>query len=266
MHALYLGDCREVAKCLNDDSIQTIITSPPYAEQRKKLYGGIPAENFPGWTCSWMNAFRKKLKNNGSIFIVIRPHIEDGQISDYVLKTRLAVREAGWIECEELIWFKSDAPPLGSTKRPRRAWESILWFSQLKNPFCDLKACGNEQSTRTGGFQGSDRFGQGGDSPIAAKQNRILKEGTSRCSDVIRATIATIPRGVKHPAMFPAGVPEFLIKTFSKEGDLILDPFCGSSQTGIAALNNNRNYIGIDNFPEYIEISKNRLTSHTKCC
>ena len=51
-----------------------------------------------------------------SVFMVIRPHLRDGVLSDYVLRTRLAVREAGWHECEELIWLKPDAPPLGSLK------------------------------------------------------------------------------------------------------------------------------------------------------
>ena len=89
---------------------------------------------------------------DGSVFIVIRPHVRDGVISDYVLRTRLALRESGWHECEELIWLKPDAPPLGSLKRPRRTWESVLWFSRSPQPYCDLKACGRE-SERVG-FEG----------------------------------------------------------------------------------------------------------------
>jgi hypothetical protein len=163
------------------------------------------------------------------------------------------------LESEELIWYKPDAPPLGSTKRPRRAWESILWFSMTPHPYCDLKACGNVNSHRVGGFAGSDRFGQGGDSPIAAQQNRKLTSGTSRCTDVITVPIGTMDKGVMHPAMYPRGIPEFLIQTFTKEGDVVLDPFVGSGQTCIAAIEFNRHYIGFDYKEEYAEMSRNRI-------
>jgi site-specific DNA-methyltransferase (adenine-specific) len=66
-------------------------------------------------------------------------------------------------------------------------------------------------------------------------------------------------KGVQHPAMYPQGVPEYLIKTFSREDDIILDPFCGSGQTCIAAKKLNRNYIGIDLSEEYVKISNDRL-------
>ena len=135
------------------------MTSPPYAQQRAGHYEGVSEEDYPDFTVNWMTALAPKMTPDGSVFMVIRPHVRDGVLSDYVLKTRLAVREAGWHECEELIWLKPDAPPLGSLKRPRRAWESILWFSRSPQPYCDLKACGKE-SERVG-FEGSLRFGVG---------------------------------------------------------------------------------------------------------
>lgn len=254
------GDCRELAKQLDDKSVHLVPCSPPYAMQRKNLYGGIPEDEYPAWTVSWMNALKPKLADGASVFIVIRPNIREGQISDYVLKTRLAVREAGWVECEELIWYKPDAPPLGSIKRPRRNWESILWFSQTSSPYVDLKTCGNAESTRTGGFAGSDRFGEGGTSPIAANQCRTLVEGTSRCSDVIRVAIGTMDKGVQHPAMYPQGVPEFLVQTFSRPGDLILDPFCGSGQTCLTSRRLGRRYLGFDISEDYVFLTTKRLS------
>ena len=125
-------------RLLPDESVDLIITSPPYAEQRKKQYGGIPEKDYPEWTVKWMDEVKRILKPDGSVAINIRPHIRNGQISDYTLKTRLALREAGWIECEELIWIKPDSPPLGSVKRPRRAWESIHWFGKTGNVYCAL--------------------------------------------------------------------------------------------------------------------------------
>ena len=76
------------------------------------------------------------------------------------MRTRLALREVGWHECEELIWLKPNAPPLGSKLRPRRAWESILWFSRSAQPYADLKACGKESDRL--GFNGEIRFAENG--------------------------------------------------------------------------------------------------------
>ena len=154
------GDCLDLIPTLDDGSVSLVVTSPPYAEQRAGHYEGIPEEDYPEFTVQWMTALAPKMTPDGSVFLVIRPHVKDGVLSDYVLKTRLAVRESGWHECEELIWLKPDAPPLGSKLRPRRAWESILWFSRSPQPYADLKACGKESDRL--GSNGAIKFAEGG--------------------------------------------------------------------------------------------------------
>jgi DNA modification methylase len=254
-----LGDCNDLIPTLEDGSVSLVLTSPPYADQRSGHYEGIPAEEYPGFTVGWMAAIRPKLAPDGSVLIVIRPHLRDGILSDYVLRTRLALRDAGWNECEELIWFKPDAPPLGSPKRPRRTWESVLWFSPSAQPYCDLLACGRESEGL--GFRGSFRFGIGGDSPIHDRQNSGRESGVARISDVIYAPIGPNSReaGVDHPAMFPVALAEQLIRTYSQEGDFILDPFCGSGQTLMAAKGCGRRYLGMDREERYVKVSRERL-------
>lgn len=244
---------------LDDSCVQAVVCSPPYAMQRKMQYGGISEQNYPQWTVEWMESLRPKLKEKGSVLIVIRPHIKNGVISDYVLKTRLAVREAGWSECEELIWHKPDAPPLGSLKRPRRSWESVLWFSKTGDPFVNLKAAGNPDSSRLGAFAGSDRFGEGSQSPISKQNRNSFKKGTSRCTDLFESKIGSMDRGVQHPAMYPQGVPDYLIKTFSDCDDLIVDPFAGSGQTALAALRLNRKFLGFEINETFCEIANRRI-------
>ena len=106
------GDCLDLIPTLGDGSVGLVVTSPPYAEQRKGHYGGIPEAAYPEFTVQWMEALRPKLKDDGSVLIVIRPHLRDGILSDYVMRSRLALREAGWTECEELVWLS----------RMRRRW------------------------------------------------------------------------------------------------------------------------------------------------
>jgi hypothetical protein len=76
--------------------------------QRKDMYPGVPEEKFPEFAVDWMAKLWDKLTDDGSKLMIIRTHLKRGVISDYVLRTRLALRDFGWKECEELIWYKPD--------------------------------------------------------------------------------------------------------------------------------------------------------------
>jgi DNA modification methylase len=251
------GDCLDVIPTLEDGSVSLVVTSPPYAEQRRGHYSGVPEEDYPDFTVNWMTALAPKMTPDGSVFLVIRPHVRDGVLSDYVLRTRLALREAGWHECEELIWLKPDAPPLGSLKRPRRTWESILWFSRSTQPYCDLKARGKESSRI--GFESSFRFGVGGDSPLSRVQAGSSTNGIARISDVIVANVGSSDEALDHPAVFPLALADQLVRTFSQEGDLVFDCFAGSGQTLLAAKQCGRRYLGIEREAKYVKIALGRL-------
>lgn len=251
------GDCLDLIPGLEDGSVGLVITSPPYAEQRAGHYEGVPEAVYPEFTVSWMEALRPKLRDDGSVLIVIRPHLRHGVLNDYVLRTRLALRESGWNECEELIWYKPDAPPLGSLHRPRRTWESVLWYGRSPQPYCDLKACGRESDRL--GFEGSLRFVVGGESPLNGGQGVGRTSGVARIGDVLVAPIGENETGVDHPAVFPLSLAQQLIKSFSMEEDLVLDPFCGSGQTLLAAKGCGRRYLGFEREERYVEIALERL-------
>lgn len=247
LNEIYYKDCFFGINNLEDSSVSLVFTSPPYAMQRKKYYGGISEIDYPEWTLKWMELIKPKLKSDASVCINIRPNLKDGIISDYVLKTRLLLRENGWKECEELIWYKPDSPPMGSIKRPRRAWESILWFSQTNNPKCKPKAF-NIVSNRIG-FEQS-KFEESNDGYVHKGQNKA-KKGISRCTDVVICGTSKIEKGYNHPAMFPLEIPEYIIKLMTDENDLVVDPFCGSGTTCRAAESLNRNWIGFEINQEY---------------
>jgi DNA modification methylase len=251
------GDCMKLIPTLDDESVNLVLCSPPYAEQRKRQYNGVSEADYPTWTVEWMGLLWDKLADDGSVLIIIRPHINKGVLSDYVLRTRLALRDDGWTECDELIWSKPDAPPLGNNRRPRRTWESIFRFAKSSGPYCNPTACG-KQSNRLG-FDGSLRFGLGGDSPVHAGQNLNMRTGTARCSDVFVAPVASNPKGIDHPAMFPESLAEQLILTFSRVGDLVVDCFCGAGSTLAAAKKHGRDYRGFDISRKYARLAQERL-------
>lgn len=255
LNKIYNEDCLEGMKLIADKSVDLIITSPPYAEQRKKFYRGVEENEYPEWTVKWMEEARRVLSDEGSVFINIRPHLKAGVISDYVLKTRLALRDSGWFECEELIWIKPNSAPVGSNYRPRRSWESILWFSKSGRPYCDTKANGNPKGRV--GFE-NNKF--------ANRELYGLKNagiGVTRSKDYIEVGTSNVGSS-KHPAMFPIQVPEYLIKMCSRSGGVVLDPFIGSGTTAIAAIKSGRKFIGFELDESYCKIANESIDDISK--
>ena len=245
---LRCGDVIDLLPLLAPRSVDVCVTSPPYAEQRKGLYPGIPEADYPQWCCDWVRASFKCMRPDASWFIVIREHIKDGQISDYVPRTRLALREIAY-ECEEMIWIKPTGPPMGSPYRPRRQWERILWFSRARNPRIDLRANGR-QSNRIGGFQEPK--------PWQVGTQAKIHSGRSRQTD-----FCCIPIGCelsKHPAPFPVELARWLIRLgCPRVGGCVLDPFIGSGTTGVAAVRERRSFVGIDCVSKYVRLSRDRI-------
>lgn len=250
---LYEGDCLEVMRQLPDNSVDAVVTSPPYAMQRAKLYGGVPESEYPAWTVAWMREVRRLLKPQGSVLINIREHIRNGEMSDYVHRTRLALRDDGWIECDELIWIKPGAPPVGHPHRPRRAWERILWFSPGRQPICNARANGRP-STKIG----IDGLGSGFKKWLSGANE--CREGIARCQDwVMIAQQET--RSYGHPAAYPEKLAAWMIRMIAPPGGIILDPFAGSGTTLLAAVQEGFLAIGIEREPEYCNIIRQRMAA-----
>ena len=256
---LYVGDCIDVLKTLPDSSVDSVVTSPPYAMQRASTYGGVPEKDYPEWTVAWMAEVKRVLKDDGSVIINISPHLKNGELSDYVLRTRLALREAGWTELGELIWYKPDAMPLGSPVRPRRSWESLLWFGKHGRAYCDAKAHGIPTKRPGEPIAQSGQHTRNPEWNLVQNNSRRPAPAVARCTDV--ATIAKGASAYGHPAPFPWQLAEWCGKLITPPGGTILDPFTGSSSTGVAAIRNGWDFIGIDQSPEYIEMSRQRLNS-----
>lgn len=256
IYTLHHGDCVDVMRSLPAESVDSVVTSPPYAEQRKSTYGGIPEVEYPAWTVAWMAEARRLLKPDGSVIINISPHIKGGVLSDYTLRTRLALRDAGWAEVGELIWHKKDPMPVGRNDRPRRSWESLHWFATHGSPYSNPIANG-WPSKRTTDVH---RFGQHTRNP-GWKNYDGGKTGSrpqiTKCSDVVSLAKGSDATG--HPAPFPASLAEWCGRMVCPPGGTILDPFSGSGSTGVACIRNGWDYIGIDAVEDYVEMSATRL-------
>lgn len=248
VNSIVADDCRKVIPRLPDNSIALGVMSPPYAEQRKGQYPGVPEGDYPNFTVEWMSKLWPKLTDDGSVLIVIDPHVENGVLADYVLRTQLALRDAGWKQHMPLMWLKENRCPLGHVGWPRHAYEQILWFSKTAKPFCDPKAGGEETEIAVPCYRHS-QWSRGGKSA----------RGIKRHSDVIDVPVGLTPKGVDHPAMFPVELAEQLIQVFCRPGGIVFDGFAGSGNSLLAAARLGHPFFGCDIKPEYVEVARRRL-------
>lgn len=267
MFRIYHGDALETLRILPDASVDSVVTSPPYAMQRKSTYGGVPEREYPEWCVAWMREMRRVLAPDSSVLINIREHIRNGEMSDYVHRTRMALRDDGWIECDELIWDKKRGPPCGVVNRPCRSWERVLWFSNSRRPRCYPKAKGNASEK-------ASKRGLSG--PNASLQQGHIRKGGWMTSGIPAGHVSRVPDIVRvsqgdtggekntHPAAYPVKLAAWLSALVTPPGGVVLDPFMGSGSTGKAALLEGFRFIGIERKQEYCLIAWNRMEAVRK--
>ncbi|MGE5609086.1 MAG: DNA-methyltransferase [Bacillota bacterium] len=255
-YSVLCGDCSTLIPTLPDRSIRLVYTSPPYALQRKSIYPGIPAKEYPAWMAGILSLLAPKLTMDASVFLNIRDHQEKGALSGYVLDTVLACRQV-IPHIDTLIWFCPYKPPLGSNLRPRRAYEPIYWFSPSRKPFINLRASTAEKTWKPGRKRQPKAWLQ--DMKLAPRQMRHDKP--PRITDVVTAVTGSIDAGIDHAAMQPRAVPRYIIQHWSEPGDVVFDPCCGSGTTLLAAQELGWSGIGIDAVPQYVELCRQRLAA-----
>jgi site-specific DNA-methyltransferase (adenine-specific) len=255
LNSILLGEFETKHALIADNSVDLILTSPPYVDQRKKQYGGTKESEYVEWTVNWMSLIRRMLKPHGSIVINMRPHVRNGRLSPYVRDTLTALCADGWIEHDEWIWRKSDAPPLGRHDWPRRTWEHLFWVGKSRRPYCDATVCGC-WSTKLGAAskKGNEQGYINGNSAQYA-------DGLARITDVFEAPVNANHREPwnTHPAQFPEALAERIIQTLCPIGGTVLDPFIGSGTVGCAAIRHRRNFIGVERNPTYVAIANRRI-------
>ena len=257
------GDSAEVLKTLPDNSIDLIVTSPPYADQRKSTYGGIAPDKYVEWFLPISEQLLRVLKLTGTFVLNIKEKVVDGERSTYVMELILAMRKQGWLWTEEFIWHKKNSYPGKWPNRFRDAWERLLQFNKSKKfamyqeevmvPMGDWAKSRLKNLSDTDKRRDNSKVGSGFGKNIS---NWIDRE-KAYPTNVLH--LATECNNKKHSAAFPEELPEWFIKLFTKEGDMVLDPFAGSGTTLFVAERMGRNAIGIEIIEEYYKMVKDQL-------
>jgi len=256
------GDSKIVLKELEDNSIDLIVTSPPYADRRKQTYGGIKPEKYVDWFLPISKELLRVLKPTGTFILNIKEKAENGERHTYVIELILALRTQGWFWTEEFMWHKRNSYPGKWPNRFRDSWERLLQFNKEKkfNMYQDAVKVpvGDWAKKRLNNLSDVDkeRDNAKNGSGFGKNVSNWIGRKTVYPTNVLH--LATECNNKQHSAAFPSSLPEWFIKLFTKENDWILDPFAGSGTTLEVAKRMQRNSIGIDIVPKYIKIMQSK--------
>jgi DNA modification methylase len=277
----YCGDSLELLKEFPDDSVNLVMTSPPFALLRKKEYGNKEQHEYVEWLAEFAKVVLKKLTHDGSFVLDLGGAYQRGIPSRSLYNFRIPIHfcdDLGFHLAEDFYWYnpsKLPSPIEWVNKRKIRAKDSVntvWWFSKTENPKADVTKVLTEYSDRMKKlledpekFYGAKKrpsghdIGKGfGKANEGAIPSNLLQIPNSESNGVYMAGCKAI--GVKsHPARFPAKLPEFFIKFLTDPGDLVVDIFGGSNTTGMVAESLDRRWAAFDMEMDYVAASSFRF-------
>jgi DNA modification methylase len=262
------GDCQEELRHLPDNYVDLIVTSPPYADRRKSTYGGIHPDEYVEWFLPKSKELYRVLKPDGTFILNIKERVVNGERHTFVLDLILQLKQQGWLWTEEFIWHKKNCFPGRWPNRFRDAWERCIQFNKEKKfkiyPDAVMVPIGDWSKRRLNNLVHTDHIRDESQSKSGFGKRVANWVGRDLVYPTNVLHFATECHHKHHSAVFPSELPEWFIKLFTDENDLVLDPFIGSGTTAIASLKNNRHFIGIEKQAEYCKIARERIKSYQR--
>lgn len=265
---IYNDDCLQRLQRIPDKSVDLVVTSPPYADNRKGVYRGVPIPQYVEWFLPISKELCRVLKDNGSFVLNIKERTVDGQRGTYVIELILQMKKQGWMWTEEYIWYKKNCYPGKWPNRFRDAWERCLHFTKQKKFKMYQEAVkvpmGSWADRRLANLSSTDKMRDEAknDSGFGKNVSNWVGKRTAYPTNVIH--IATECGNVNHSAAFPVSLPSWFIKLFTRKGDVVLDPFMGSGTTAIAAMDLSRSFIGIESQEQFYKEAIRRIKNRNK--
>jgi site-specific DNA-methyltransferase (cytosine-N4-specific) len=272
-----VGDALVLLKEMEDESVDLVVTSPPFALRRQKSYGNVEETEYVAWITPFGREVLRVLKQTGSFVLDLGGAYRAGVPSRslYNFRVLLAFCDVvGFHLAEDFYWFnpaKLPSPIEWVNKRKIRAKDSvntIWWFSKTDCPKADVRKVLAPYSERMRKLiQDPESFYK----PKKRPSGHDISGGFGKDNGgAIPSNLLTIPNtdsnssylwlckefGLeRHPARFPAEVPTFFIKMLTDEGDMVLDIFGGSNTTGFAAEVLGRRWLTFDLSRKYLAAS-----------
>ena len=260
------GDCLSIIKTFPDECVDLIVTSPPYADNRKKSYQGFPIKHYVERFLPISDQLKRILKPQGSFVLNIKERAVNSERQTYVLELILEMKREGWLWTEEYIWHKKNCYPGKWPNRFRDAWEHCLHFTKQKRFRMFQQAVmvpmGSWAQKRLEKLSDTDRIRDESRSLSGFGKNVSHWLGKKYAYPTNVLHIATECSNRNHSAAFPITLPAWFIRLFTEEGDVVLDPFIGSGTTALASIELNRHYIGIELMENYYKLALEAIASH----
>lgn len=277
----YCGDSLTLLSQFPDNSVNLVITSPPFALLRKKEYGNKEQHEYIEWLSEFAKVILKKLTPDGSFVLDLGGAYQKGIPSRSLYNFRIPIHfcdDLGFFLAEDFYWFnpsKLPSPIEWVNKRKIRAKDSVntvWWFGKTVFPKADITNVLTEYSDRMKKLlEDPDKFydpkkrpsghdiGKGfGKNNQGAIPSNLLQIPNSESNGAYLAGCKEI--GIKsHPARFPAKLPEFFIKFLTEPEDVVVDIFAGSNTTGFVAEMGRRNWYAFEMELEYVAASSFRF-------
>ena len=253
MVKLIHGDCIEEMSKLGDNSVDLVVTSPPYDNLR--TYNGSLEWNFEIFK-KIANELKRLLINGGVIVWVVADAVIKGSETGTSFKQALYFKEIGLNLHDTMIYSKKNYTPL-THRRYEQEWEYMFCFSNGKpktfNPIM-VKCKYAGQTT-----WGKQKYYKSANGKLTEGPKIRIKDSKIKGNVFKYLTGSTKTGKINHPAMFPYELAADQLNTWSKNGDIVMDPLMGSGTTGVAAKNLNRKFIGIEKEKKYYDIALSRI-------
>ena len=262
-NTFYTGDSLQLLQELDDNSIDLVITSPPYANLKTYIdYEGIPADDYVDWFIPYCQQIHRVIKPTGSFILNINDKVENGFRHPYVfdLISRLH-KETGLKMYERLFWNKMKGLP--NRYRFGDRVEYLFWFVKDKGFYKNIDEMRTEYSKKSIQRMKNPlkkRFARTEEN----QEENQYKEWSPNPKGALPTTLVNISSESKriadnHVAVYPSELVEYFIKGSTKEGDVVLDPFMGTGTTALAAKKLGRNWIGFEMQQDYVDIATKRV-------
>ena len=230
LNKIYNEDCIETMKRMPNESVNLIITSPPYNlgnAKKGSFYGGkskgdkieylnhddnMDKNDYISWQHKLFNEWMRIIKNDGAIFYNHKPRILDGVFDDRKNLVPFPIRQ-------EIIWCRGGMVNFSGSFFANNTERIFIICKDKWHPNKEFLGLGEVWN-------------------VSPEINTV------------------------HPAPFPLELAEKVVKSSSNEGDVVLDPMCGSGTTCVASKKFNRHYIGIDNCSDYVDMANDRLNKY----
>ncbi len=276
LDSVLCGDATQQLPRLPADSIDCIVTSPPYFRQRD--YSGAaevgheptPTEYVQRLVTIFSHCHRL-LRESGTLWIVLGDKYADGQQLGMPWRVALALIDFGWILRSDIIWHKPNAMPSAVKTRPTTDHEYVFFLTKSKRYYYDADAIREPHVTFSKASRmrgGRKHLHQRDGTPERGKNGGQSNLHNGRWDQAFhpqgrnKRTVWSIPLSKFREAHF-AVYPEQLVETCLEAGcppdGIVLDPFLGSGTTAVVARRLGRRFVGIDCVPEYCEMARNRL-------